>query len=261
MALTSREKINQALREQRVPPAWLFIGADLGDMLEAARTTAQALVCEKANLAEACGECGPCRRIVANSSESFILIEPEKNAIRIETVRDVLQQLSLALLGRARVVVINQANLLNPQAANALLKAIEEPPPHTHFILIAQSQESILRTLRSRSQLVYFAQTKSLSAAERLQQLAADPTYALATQAWQFIAEANPAGARDFIRENISGREEALVFVRHWHELVRQNWAQEPRADRSEILLQAERDLLGNCEAQLTLENVVNQFL
>lgn len=150
----------EAGAEQRLAGTLLFAGpAGIGKK-RAALTLAQALVCETPLDARAdaagCGACGPCLRIEKGQSESLMVVEPDGAQIKIEQARDVLQFLTLQKLGGARVIVIDQAHLLGPQAGNALLKALEEPPAGTHFVLVSALPNAILATLRSRSQLVRF---------------------------------------------------------------------------------------------------------
>ena len=147
-------KLLHLIESGRLPSSWLFVGARAQGKKLIALGIAQAFLCEKSRLA--CGECPSCRRVYARQSECLILIEPEKGQIKIEIARQIVSELSLSTLGRGRFVIIDDAEKLGPQAANALLKSIEEPPPKTHFILLVPSQDSILRTLRSRSQVVRF---------------------------------------------------------------------------------------------------------
>ena len=147
----------------RLAATLLFAGpSGIGKRL-AALALAQALVCEKGGKDGACGACGPCLRIEKRQSESLMMVEPDGAGIKIEQARDLLQFLQLQKLGRSRVVIIDQAHLLNPQAGNALLKALEEPPAGTFIILVTPLAASVLPTIRSRSQLVRFRQ---LSGAE-----------------------------------------------------------------------------------------------
>jgi hypothetical protein len=89
----------------------------------------------------------------------------------------------------------------------------------------------------------------------------------LAQQAWQQFWEQPSAEVVHFLRENVSGREEALQLVRYWHEFVRDHWHSSARqvspeqlSHWSTELLQCERDILGNCDPQLTMENMVQQL-
>ncbi len=149
-----------AAAEKRLAGTMLFAGPSGIGKKFAALALAQTLVCEtpleaRPDLA-GCGHCGPCRRIKKNQSESLMIVEPSGSQIKIEQARDVLQFLNLQKLGKARIIIIDQAQRLGAQAGNALLKALEEPPEGTYFILVSALPNAILATLRSRSQLVRF---------------------------------------------------------------------------------------------------------
>ena len=162
-------------RLHRLAPTLLFSGlAGIGKKL-CAEALAQALICERAEtpssddlevkseMKRACGECGPCLRVAIGQSESILNIAPDGASIKIEQVRSILEFCSLQKLGRAQVVIIDQAHLLNLQAANALLKSLEEPPEGTYFILVSANSAALLPTIRSRAQLIRF---KPLSTSE-----------------------------------------------------------------------------------------------
>jgi DNA polymerase-3 subunit delta' len=149
-----------SMREHgRFPHSFIFAGpSGIGKRL-VALAMAQALVCEKNQ--RACGVCGPCLRIEKQQSESLFILKPEeedaKPAIKVEAVRGLLESLSLANLGAARVVLIDPAQLMNAMAANALLKTLEEPAENLYFILIANDAQQFLPTIRSRSQVKRFS--------------------------------------------------------------------------------------------------------
>lgn len=145
----------EAHQKGRLASALLFAGpSGVGKRL-AAHVLAQTLVCEKAEL-HACGSCGPCSRVEKGQSESLLEVQPDGAGIKIEQARDILQFIGLRKLGRARIVIIDQAQLMNPQTANALLKSLEEPPDGTYFILVTPVAGSMMATIRSRTQLVRF---------------------------------------------------------------------------------------------------------
>ena len=145
----------RAKNQGKLASTLLFAGpAGIGKRL-AALSLAQALICERRS-ETACGDCGSCIRVAHEQSESLLQVSPEGAGIKIEQARDVLQFIALQKLGAARVVIVDQAHLMNPQAANALLKSLEEPPPGTYFILVTPNPAAVLPTIRSRSQLVRF---------------------------------------------------------------------------------------------------------
>lgn len=149
-------RLIEAREKQRLASTLLFAGpSGVGKKLSALALT-QALVCENPVASGACGLCGACLRIESGQSESLMVVEPDGANIKIEQAREILKFISLRKLGRARVVIIDQAHLLNLQAANALLKSLEEPPPDTFFILLAPVASAVLITIRSRTQMVRF---------------------------------------------------------------------------------------------------------
>lgn len=119
-----------------------------------ALSLAQGLLCERSTAA--CGQCGSCLRVEQGNHEGLKIISPEGTQIKIDQAREVIEFLSLQRISRSRVVIIDQAQSLNPQASNALLKVLEEPPEGTFIFLIAPSPSSVLPTLRSRSRSVLF---------------------------------------------------------------------------------------------------------
>lgn len=143
----------------RWPHALMFVGPSGIGKKKLALAFAQALICEAS--AMGCGICGACIRIEKKQSESLTLLEPDpelsKPVIKVEAVRDLLDSLSLAAIGSARVVIIDQAQTLNPQASNALLKTLEEPTENIFFILIANDVQQFLPTIRSRTQVMRFS--------------------------------------------------------------------------------------------------------
>ncbi len=150
--------LTEAIVRNRLPQTLLFVGPSGIGKKHVALGITQVLVCEKrkATEAQACGECGHCIRTAKQASEDLLLIEPQGASIKIEQAHEVLRFISFRQLGRARVILINEAHLLGPQAGNALLKSLEEPPPNTHFILVTPNSGAILTTIRSRSQTIRF---------------------------------------------------------------------------------------------------------
>ncbi|WP_413288559.1 ATP-binding protein [Bdellovibrio sp. HCB337] len=154
-------KLLGTFASERPGQTFLFVGPNGIGKKKIALGLAQALLCETSRTA--CGRCGSCLRVAANAHESLKVISPEGIQIKIDESREVIQFLNLQGLTSRRVVVIDQAQTLNLQAANSLLKTLEEPPPETYFFLIAPSVASVISTIRSRSRIVSF---KPLTAEE-----------------------------------------------------------------------------------------------
>lgn len=153
-------RLFQAQKSGRLPSTFLLVGPDGVGRKKFALALAQSLVCENRVTqfeVGACGQCGPCLRLAKMQSEALLLISPEKNIIKIEQAHRILEFLSLQAISKARIIVIDSAHLLNPAAANTLLKILEEPPQDCYFFLIAPGPQHVLSTLRSRAQVVRFS--------------------------------------------------------------------------------------------------------
>ncbi|WP_293763848.1 DNA polymerase III subunit delta' [uncultured Aquitalea sp.] len=153
---------------ERLPNAWLFIGPAGTGKLEFALHLAQSLLCEApAADHEPCGQCEACRWFLHGTHPDFRRLSPLTDddeegkegakttrklpLIKIEAVREVIDfaHLTAHRAGR-RVIVVEPAENLNPAAANALLKILEEPPADVLFLLVAQAAQRLLPTIRSR---------------------------------------------------------------------------------------------------------------
>lgn len=152
------ESLFQLKAQKRWPHAFLFVGPTAIGKKKIALAFAQILVCEKAETA--CGICGPCLRIAKQQSENLILIEPDttlaKPVIKVEAIRRLLDSLALSSWQGSRVILINDAHTMNAQAANALLKSLEEPFENVYFFLLGPDVQSFLPTIRSRTQILQF---------------------------------------------------------------------------------------------------------
>lgn len=104
-----------------------------------------------------CGACKPCRKIEAGSHPDVIRLQPAGPFIKIDQIRTLCQTLALKPYeARVRVVIISNAQAMNPAAGNALLKMLEEPPANTVLILLASHASDLLPTIVSRCQQVRF---------------------------------------------------------------------------------------------------------
>lgn len=153
------EKLQHLQRMQRWPQALLLTGPSGIGKKKLAFAFSQMLICEKSDAA--CGVCGPCLRVEKNQSESLHFLAPDtelsRPVIKVEVVRELLSRLSLAGLTKNRVVIIDQAQTMNMQAANVLLKTLEEPGENVYFILIGEDIQQFLPTIRSRVQVLPFS--------------------------------------------------------------------------------------------------------
>ncbi|SSY80403.1 DNA polymerase III subunit delta' [Alysiella crassa] len=142
--------------------AWLIIGKQNTGKIAFAQHFAQALLCETPQAQhEPCGVCPSCHLFTQGSHPDFYPLSPELPEdgsssrkllqIKIDAVRAILEPLTQSSLrGGRRVVLINPAEMLNTQAANALLKILEEPPEAVVFLLVAHNRDRVLPTIKSR---------------------------------------------------------------------------------------------------------------
>jgi DNA polymerase III subunit delta' len=143
-----------ALRRGRIPSAYLFLGPHHVGKRTTALALAMALNCrdEAARAAaDACGACASCRKIAADTHPDVETIRPDGQFLRIDQVREVAERLALIPFeARKRVVIVAQAERMNPPAANAFLKTLEEPPTDTLIVLCAQEARRLPETIVSR---------------------------------------------------------------------------------------------------------------
>ena len=131
--------------------AWLFTGPPGSGRSVAARAFASALLCAN----QGCGECLSCRQVAAGSHADLLLVRPDGLSYGVRQTRDlVLRAAAAPVYGRWRVILFEDADRATEQAANALLKAIEEPAPRTVWLLCAPSADDLPTTIRSRCRLV-----------------------------------------------------------------------------------------------------------
>lgn len=148
-----RRAIDDAVQQNRLPHALILEGSDDETRLAAAREIAMALVCEGTGK-KPCGVCSKCRKAEAGSHPDLYLIEPEKEGafIKVDAIRTLKAH---ALLrpndGEKSVFILREAQMMNVQAQNALLKILEEPAPHVCLLLTCPSRAALLETILSRA--------------------------------------------------------------------------------------------------------------
>ena len=163
------------LQTGNIPHAQLFLGIEGVGKTEAAILFAMACNCRKSEIAVAnnahrddqanlnyatelpCGECKSCRKIISRNHPDVIAIQPQNNQIRIAQIRELHGMLAMKPYEAGyRFVIISDAHQMNTEAANSLLKVLEEPPQKTFLILTAYHLYDLLPTIASRCQHVRF---------------------------------------------------------------------------------------------------------
>jgi DNA polymerase-3 subunit delta' len=152
------EIIQKALAQKRIGHAYLFSGIPAVGKKTIAREFVKALNCEKEDaLHDSCGECSSCRKIQRGNHPDVFSVEADGQFIRIDAIREIQEQMKCKPLeARRRVFVIDDADKMNDQAANALLKILEEPSPSNILILVTARPYSMPSTIISRCQHMRF---------------------------------------------------------------------------------------------------------
>ena len=158
--------------------AWLLTGPPGSGRSVAARAFAAALLCP----AQGCGSCPSCRQVRAGTHPDLMLVRPDGLSYGVKQTRDlVLHAATAPAAGRWHVVLFEDADRATEAAANALLKAIEEPVPRTVWLLCAPSAEDLPATIRSRCRLIVLRTPSSAEVADVLvRRDGVDPQRALA---------------------------------------------------------------------------------
>jgi len=145
--------LSNALTGDRTHHAYLFSGPRGCGKTSSARIMARSLNCEKGPTPNPCGECQSCRDLVANGPGSLDVIELDAATHGlVDDARDLRDKAFFApVQGRYKIYIIDEAHQLGPGAANALLKVVEEPPPHVIFIFATTEPDKLIATIRSRT--------------------------------------------------------------------------------------------------------------
>jgi DNA polymerase-3 subunit delta' len=162
---------------RRMTHAWLFTGPPGSGRSIAARAFASALLCPNGG----CGECPSCRQVRAGTHADLLLVRPDGLSYGVKQTRElVLRAAGAPSGGRWLVVLFEDADRCTEAAANALLKAIEEPAPRTVWLLCAPSAEDLVTTIRSRCRVMSLRVPPSAAVASVLERDGIAPETALA---------------------------------------------------------------------------------
>ena len=200
--------LSRAVASGRVGQAYLFLGAPGSGKLDAAWAFAQAVLCERGG----CGTCDTCRRVTHRTHPDVHAYAPESaTGYLVAQVRGLLDDVALApVRASGKVYILEQCELLHANAANALLKTLEEPPAGVTFILLGTSVDVILPTIVSRCQQVPFRVVPAEEAARSVMRRTGVDE---ATCRMAVAVAGSPARAAAFLRSG-ERREARRVMVR-----------------------------------------------
>jgi len=186
-----------AIKNDRVAHAYIFSGARGVGKTTAARILAKALNCIKGPTAQPCCVCDSCKEIAGGSSLDVIEIDAASNR-GIDQIRELREMVRYApAASRSKIVILDEAHMLTTDAANALLKTLEEPPDRVIFVMATTEPEELPDTIRSRSQHFHFRVLTFNEIAERIKYIAREENLEIADGAVAVIARMAEGSMRD----------------------------------------------------------------
>ncbi|MCD6352214.1 MAG: DNA polymerase III subunit gamma/tau [Armatimonadetes bacterium] len=234
--------LQNAIAAGRVVHAYLFAGPRGTGKTSTARVLAKALLCEKGPTPEPCGECAICRAIAENRALDVMEIDAASNR-GIEQIRELREKVRYSPAeARAKVYILDEVHMLTPEAFNALLKTLEEPPEHAYFVLATTELHKVPPTIVSRCQLFEFHLIGQPRIVEALQAIAEREGVEVEPQALEEIARAARGALRD--AESIFDQTVAYADGKITVELTREVLGATPRQAVAELVVaMAEGDL------------------
>ena len=196
------ETLKNALRLDRLAHAYLFTGPRGVGKTTAARILAKAINCttppnERGDLSEPCRTCDSCRSFEQGRNMNIIEIDAASNN-KVDDVRDLRETVRVPPQGnRMKVYIIDEVHMLSNAAFNALLKTLEEPPPHALFIFATTEPHKVLPTIQSRCQRFDFRRIAVDEIVERLKEICTDESLDVDDASLVLIARKGDGALRD----------------------------------------------------------------
>ncbi|MFN3679451.1 DNA polymerase III subunit gamma/tau [Thermosynechococcus sp.] len=191
--------LTQALLKERIAPAYLFCGPRGTGKTSSARILAKSLNCLRSPkpTAHPCGQCEVCRQVVNGTSLDVIEIDAASHT-GVDNIRELIEKAQFAPVQcRYKVYVIDECHMLSVAAFNALLKTLEEPPPHVVFVLATTDPQRVLPTIISRCQRFDFRRIPLEEMVAHLQHIAHKEQIDIDPQALTLVAQLSQGGLRD----------------------------------------------------------------
>ncbi|HAG98228.1 MAG TPA: DNA polymerase III subunit gamma/tau [Ktedonobacter sp.] len=189
--------LKNALTSGKLAHAYLFTGPRGTGKTSTARLLAKTINCSAPVNGEPCNVCQQCREITAGNSFNVIEIDAASNR-GIDSIRDLRDKVKMPpSTGKYKVYVLDEAHMLTPEAFNALLKTLEEPPPYAIFVLATTDVHKMLPTVLSRCQRFDFKRITTRQIVEHLEYVAGQENVHIERSAAELIARAAAGGMRD----------------------------------------------------------------
>ena len=193
------EPLRHALAANRVHHAYLFSGPRGCGKTTSARILARTLNCEKAPIADPCGECQSCRDLARGGPGSMDVIEIDAASHGgVDDARDLRERAFFApVSSRYKVYIIDEAHMVSSQGFNALLKLVEEPPPHLRFIFATTEPEKVIGTIRSRTHHYPFRLVPPKTLGDYLMKMCEAESVTIEPNALPLVVRAGAGSVRD----------------------------------------------------------------
>jgi DNA polymerase-3 subunit gamma/tau len=189
--------LSNSLQSGQLAHAFLFTGPRGVGKTTSARLVAKALNCEKGPTAEPCGACAPCVEIADGRAVDVVEIDAASNN-GVDNVRDIVEAVKYRpARDRFKVFVVDEVHMLSQGAFNALLKTLEEPPPHVKFVLATTDVRKVPETIVSRCQRFDFHRLTVAQIAEQLRRVAQAEGMAFSDASLALVARGAEGGMRD----------------------------------------------------------------
>ncbi|MEM7794688.1 MAG: DNA polymerase III subunit gamma/tau [Cyanobacteria bacterium P01_C01_bin.118] len=191
--------LSNALQQNRIAPAYLFCGPRGTGKTSSARILAKSLNClnSEAPTPTPCGECQVCREITAGAALDIVEIDAASNT-GVDNIRELIERAQFAPVQcRHKLYVLDEVHMLSTAAFNALLKTLEEPPPHVVFVLATTDPQRVLPTIISRCQRFDFRRIPLEAMVQHLDYIAQQESITISPDALQLVAQLSQGGLRD----------------------------------------------------------------
>jgi DNA polymerase III subunit gamma/tau len=189
--------LKNALSSGNLAHAYLFTGPRGTGKTSTARLLAKTINCSRSENGEPCNGCEQCREITAGNSFNVVEIDAASNR-GIDSIRELREKVMMPpTTGKYKVYILDEAHMLTVEAFNALLKTLEEPPPHAIFVMATTDVHKMLPTVLSRCQRFDFKRITTRQIVDHLRFIATQEHVTLESGAAELIARAASGGMRD----------------------------------------------------------------